>query len=158
MLRGHKQNLVCTRKPYRLSQNCLWVLECLLQRYRSAVACLRGRGSECSRPGCGITLLEEVAINPTIEPPELTQDLGNRPLEDTNKTLCVPVPRRKEQWPHKRLTQTCLWVFRSLWQKHGSVAACWGSGALSVAVHAQDLMKEITIIFITIGREHSPAH
>ena len=34
----------------------------------------KGRGFECSRPGYGITLLEEVAINPTIEPPELTQD------------------------------------------------------------------------------------
>ena len=39
-------------------------------------------------------------------------------------TLCRPGPRRKEQWPHKRLTQTCLWVSRSLWQRHGSVVAC----------------------------------
>jgi len=31
--------------------------------------------------------LEEVAINPTIEMPELTQDWGNRLLEGTNKTL-----------------------------------------------------------------------
>ena len=103
MLRGHKRNLVYTRKPYRLSQNCLWALECLLQRYGSAVACCRHRGSECSRPGYDITLSEEVAINPTIEPPELTQDLGNRLLEGTNKTLYVPGPRRKEQctrnWP-----------------------------------------------------------
>ena len=42
-------------------------------------------------------LLEEVAINPTIEPPELTQDWGNRLLEGTNRTLCTPGPRRKEQ-------------------------------------------------------------
>ena len=42
-------------------------------------------------------LLEEVAINPTIEPPELTQDWRNRLLEGTNKTLCVPGPRSKEQ-------------------------------------------------------------
>ena len=42
-----------------------------------------------------------------------------------------------------------------------------GSGALSVAVCAQDLPKEVTIIFITStkvwsqvkqGREHSPTH
>ena len=158
MLRGHKRNLVYTRKPYRLSQNCLWALECLLQRYGSAVACCRHRGSECSRPGYDITLSEEVAINPTIEPPELTQDLGNRLLEGTNKSLYVPGPRRKEQWPHKILTQTCLWVSRSLWQRHGSVVACWGSGALSVAVHSQDLMKEVIIIFITTGREYSPDH
>ena len=36
--------------------------------------------------------------------------------EGTNKTLCAPGPRRKDQWPHKRLSQTCLWVFGSLWQ------------------------------------------
>ena len=34
----------------------------------------RGRGSGCSRLGYGKGLLEEVAINPTIELPELTQD------------------------------------------------------------------------------------
>ena len=37
--------------PQRLSQTCLWVFECLLQTYGSAVACHRGRGSGCSRPG-----------------------------------------------------------------------------------------------------------
>ena len=42
-------------------------------------------------------LLEEVVINPTIEPPELTQDWRNRLLEGTNRTLCAPVPRSKEQ-------------------------------------------------------------
>ena len=38
--------------PQRLSQTCLWVLGCLLQRCGSAG---RGRGSGCSRPGCGIS-------------------------------------------------------------------------------------------------------
>ena len=47
-----------------------------------------------------------------------------RLLEGTNKTLCAPGPRRKEQWPHKRLTQTCPRVSRSLQQRHGSVVAC----------------------------------
>ena len=42
-------------------------------------------------------LLEEVAINPTIELPDLTQDRGNRLLEGTNKTLCTPGSSRKEQ-------------------------------------------------------------
>ena len=50
------------------------MFEHLLWRYGSAVDCHGGRGSGCSRPGYGINLLEEVAINPTIEPPELTQD------------------------------------------------------------------------------------
>ena len=43
------------------------------------------------------TLLEEVTINPTREPPELTQDWGHRLLEGTNKALCEPGPRRKEK-------------------------------------------------------------
>ena len=45
-------------------------------------------------------------------------------LEGTNKTFWAPGPRRKEQQPHKRLTQTCLWVSRSLQQRCGSVVAC----------------------------------
>ena len=44
-----------------------------------------------------LALLEEVAINPKIELPELTQDWGNRLFEGTNKTLCTPGPRRKEK-------------------------------------------------------------
>ena len=36
---------------------CLWVFAHLLLRDRSAVACHRGEGSGCSRPGCGISPL-----------------------------------------------------------------------------------------------------
>ena len=36
-----------------------------------------------------LVLLEEVAINPTREPPELTQDCRNKLLEGTNKKPCV---------------------------------------------------------------------
>ena len=43
--------------PQRLSQTCLWVFECFLQRYESAVAYRRGRGSGCCRLGCGIKAL-----------------------------------------------------------------------------------------------------
>ena len=46
-------------------------------------------------------------------------------LEGTNKTLCTPQARRKEQWPHKRPTETRPWVSRSLGQSHGlAVASC----------------------------------
>ena len=55
---------------------------------------------------------------------ELTQDWGSRLLEGTNKTLCAPGPRRKESWPYKTLTQTCLWGSRSLRQRRGSAVAC----------------------------------
>ena len=46
--------------------------------------------------GVADAVLEEVAISPNIELPELIQDSGNRLLEDTDKTLCTPGPRRKE--------------------------------------------------------------
>ena len=46
-------------------------------------------------------LLEEVAINPTVELPELTQDWGNRLLEGTNRTLCASGPRRGSVIPQE---------------------------------------------------------
>ena len=59
---------------------------------------LQVEGTECSRacmgPFEGVTI---IFITSTIEPPELTQDWENRLLEGTNKTLCAPGPRRKEQ-------------------------------------------------------------
>ena len=62
-----------------------------------------------------------------LTPPQSCQNLhnlGNRLLEGTNRTLCAPEPRKKEQWSNKRLTQTCLWVSRSLQWRRGSVVAC----------------------------------
>ena len=47
--------------------------------------------------GMAQALLLEVTINPTIELPKLSQEWGNRLLEGTNRTLCAPGPRRKEQ-------------------------------------------------------------
>ena len=85
---------------------------------------------------------------PAMEPPDLTQDWGNRLLERTNKTLCTPGPRRKGQWPHKRLTQMCPWVSRSLQWRRGRQWPAAGSGALSTVVGAQDLLKEVAIRFI----------
>ena len=41
---------------------------CLLQRYRSAVACHRGRGSGCNSLWCGINPLGGSHLNSTIEP------------------------------------------------------------------------------------------
>ena len=45
-------------------------------------------------------------------------------LEETKRTLCAQESRVKEQWSHKRLTQTCPWVSRSLRQRSGSAVAC----------------------------------
>ena len=61
---------------------------------------------------------------------------GNRLWEGTNKPLCTPGPRRKEQWFHKRLSQACLWVSRSLWKRHGSTEAFHQKGALNTTVLA----------------------
>ena len=59
---------------------------------------------------------------------------------------CVPEPRRAEQWPHRRLACGCLGVF-------GEGVGWWspasGLGVGTVAVHAWNLLKEVTIIFIT---------
>ena len=41
--------------------------------------------------------MEEVAINPTMELPELTQDWGNRLLEGTNRTLDPECTRTQEK-------------------------------------------------------------
>ena len=51
-----------------------------------------------------------------------------------SKTLCAPGHRRKKQWPHKRKSQTCLWMSRSLWRRHGLTWPAVGSGALNIAV------------------------
>ena len=50
-------------------------------------------------------------------------------LEGTNKTLCMPGPRRKEQRPHRTLRQICLWVFGGLLQRRGFSVACPGDGS-----------------------------
>ena len=49
----------------------------------------------------------------------------------------------------ERLTQTCPRVSRSLWWRRGSAVAAAGPGALSAAVRARDLSKEVTTTFIT---------
>ena len=77
--------------------------------------------------------------------PELTEDWENRLLEGTSKTLCTPGPRKKEQWPHKRLTQTYLWVSRSLQWRNGLAEAC----CRDEGTECDLLLKEVT---------HSTAH
>ena len=76
--------------------------------------------------------------------------LGKQTLGEHKQNLmwCAPGPRRKEQWPHRRLTQTCPWASRSLWWRRGLVVPCCRLGALSASVPAWDLLKEVAIIFI----------
>ena len=61
--------------------------------------------------------------SPPLQVNSLPTELSGSPwyhgrlLEGTNKTLCAPGARRKEQCPHKTLSQTCLWVSTSLQQR-----------------------------------------
>ena len=119
-----------------------------------------GKGTENSQ---GIWLWRPVGFNYRIY-----TGLGNTLLEGRNKTLCAPGPRRKEQWPHKRLTQTCLRVSRSLWQRYGlSVACCraWGTECGSVCTgpfeggcHYLHYFHHSLVSGQTKRREHSPAN
>ena len=62
------------------------------------------------------------------ELPELTQDWQIDSWRAQTE-LCAPGPRRKEQWPCKGLTQTCLRVSRGLQWRCGSVLACHRAGS-----------------------------
>ena len=99
---------------------------------------------------------------------ELSHDWGHKLLEGTNKMLCTPGPRERSGDPTRdcaRLACECPGV--------SGRGMCWwwpaaGSGALSGAVHAWDLLKEVAVGLHylhhslvpgqTSGREHSPAH
>ena len=92
--------------------------------------------------------MEEVTINPTIELPELTQDweidswraqIESYVHQDPGEGSSDPTG----DWP--RLACECPGV------SSGGVGWRWpaaGLGVLDVAVHAWDLLKEVTIIFI----------
>ena len=61
----------------------VWVGSGLLQGYGSAVACCRGRGSGCGKPGNDISPHRGDCHELSIEWPEFTKDWGNRLLEGT---------------------------------------------------------------------------
>ena len=48
-------------------------------------------------------------------------------LQDTGKAWCAPGTRGKEQWPHRRLSQTYLWVLEALLRRWGLAVACHGN-------------------------------
>ena len=91
-----------------------------------------------------------------------------RLLEGTDKTLCSPGARKKEQCPHKTLNQTCLWVSRSLWWRHGSTVACcrvrgteYNNACTSPFEGGQNYLHypyHSLTSGQTTGREHSPAY
>ena len=66
-------------------------------------------------------------------------------LKDTKKTLCIPGPRRKEQWPHKRLTQTCLWMPRSLQERSELGVACCSVEGSRGGIHYLKYLHHILV-------------
>ena len=76
-------------------------------------------------------------------------------LEGTNKILCAPGLRGKEQWPHRRLNQTNHLVFDELLRSHGSaVARCRDGGTSSSSPRKCPLvwaLLEVTIVFQSLS-------
>ena len=121
-------SLVCTRtqRP-RLRQTCVWAS---LVEVRVSSGLPQGQG----------LWMQQIWVwhKPSwrrlpLTPPQTLQNLhrtGKQTLGGQKQNLCTPGPERKEQWPHKRLTQTCLWVSRGLQWRNGSVVVCcrvWGT-------------------------------
>ena len=82
--------------------------------------------------------------------------------------LLLLLPEIWEQWPHKRLTQTCLWVCRSLWWRRGLAVACRSVGGTECGSacigpfeggrHYLHYLHHSLVSGQTTGREHSPTH
>ena len=80
--------------------------------------------------------------------------------------LLLLLPEIWEQWPHKRLTQTCLWVCRSLWWRRGLAVACRSVGGTECGSacigpfeggrHYLHYLHHSLVSGQTTGREHSP--
>ena len=93
---------------------------------------------------------------------------SNKLSKGTNKTLWAPGARRKEQWPHKRQAQTCLWVSRSLRGWRGSAVACCRvrgtkgdracRGPFEGGCHYLHYLRHSLVPGQIIGREQSPTH
>ena len=87
--RRAQTNLVCTRiqRPHR--DWARTVFECLLWRYGSAVDCCRGRGSGCSRPGCGISPLGGGRHSPYHRAARTYKGLGIDSWKAQQKLMCT---------------------------------------------------------------------
>ena len=93
--------------------------------------------------------MEEVTTNPTIELLELTQDW------ETDSWQAKTEPCVHQHWGERSSDLTRDWLRLALkcpGISGGGLGQRWpaaGLGALSVAMHSWDLLKEIAIIFIT---------
>ena len=105
----------------------------------------RGQWLCLQQTGDGISLLEVVAINSTIEPPELTQVWGNRLLEGTNRTCVHQDPGERSSDPTRHWPRLAD-VSRSLQQRRGSAVACCKVEGTECS---SALLKNVDTIFIT---------
>ena len=112
------------------------------------MVCCRDRGPGCSRLGYGISPLGGGCHYPTIELPVFTQACEIDSWR-AKQNLVHQDPEERSSDPTgdcPGLVCGCPGV------SGGGVGQWWpaaGLGALSVAVHAWDLLREVTIIFIT---------
>ena len=67
-------------------------------------------------------------------------------------------PEERSSGPHKRLTQTCLRVSRSLRWRYGLEAACCRVGGSECGSHYIHYLHHSLVSGQTTGRIHSPAH
>ena len=129
------------------------MFEHLLWRYRLAVVCRRDRGS---RRWCGISPLGGGLHEPHHRAARTYIGLKIDSWR-AQQNLVHKDPGGRNSDPHRRLACVCPGV-------SGKGLDWWwpaaGLGALSVAVHAWDLLTEVTIVFIssTIVWEHSSTH
>ena len=75
--------------------------------------------------------------------------LGNRLLVGTNRTLCTRTQEKGAVSPQETDPDLTVSVQESPWEAWVGGGLLQGLGALSIAVHAWDLLKHIAIIFIT---------
>ena len=67
-----------------------------------------------------------------LTPSQNYQNLHRTGETDSWRTQTKPCAHQdpgERSSDHKRLTQTCLWASRSLWQRHGSAVACCRVGS-----------------------------
>ena len=87
------------------------------------------------------SFLEELTINPTIEPQNLHSTLGGH----KQNLVCTRTQEKGAVTPKETEPDLPMSVQES---PHGLVVACCRVGALSVAVPAWDVLKDLTITFI----------
>ena len=97
-----------------------------------------------------------------LTPPQKHQNLQRTGETESWRTQTEPCvhqdPEERSSGPHKRLTQTCLRVSRSLRWRYGLEAACCRVGGGECGSHYIHYLHHSLVSGQTTGRIHSPAH